>query len=400
MIDIFISKLMFFFIGMGIFLGLSACSDSGVDAPVGDVSVSTRYFIVPNVNRTRDSIDVRINKGIGARLSPGGRYSLFAKVDSLDVEPFLFVDGITCCEDGCLGIREEYGLRFDFSCEMLQPTRVALSLKNRNGDVLNNSFYHVRLDGVGVYSSELSLNVIVAGAFDSTADGESIDVLARNIGTSIQDLFEVRVDTVYVSYANEHPIVGHLYPKNNPLFIQSLSDVDDLRNLWGNLKRDNAFDIVLVDGFRDNSGGQSISFFYQTDLDMDVIAVGFRDMNGALVKSQQIQHIAAHEFGHVVGLVHTTLTLDELQDWADFSLFDDGLDDSPSCQDKIDKNKLVLKEQGLMKRSYDFDGTDFYQLILDPCPDYSNIMYYTGSGRESSPMQRAIVKKNLTLIPH
>ena len=322
----------------------------------------------------------------------------------------LFVDSIECCEEGCSGKHEGDSLRFDFSCVLDRPAYAILSLKDKNGDYLTNSFHRVRLDGIGIYPDHLSLNVIVAGAFDSTVDGEIVDTLAKKIGQSIQEIFEVHVDTVYVSYANEHPKVGHLYPKDSVVFVQSLDDVNNLSYPWNNYKKDCSFDIVLVDKFLGGSRvGQAKAFFTQLNLYMAVIAVAFRNPFDSLQNSSVIQQIAAHEFGHVLGLDHTTLTWYDVQD-GDYSRLEDGLEDTPYCQYLMDRNKERIKSLKKENAFFYDDVIKYFSSLPDDigsdvaqksvCPDYLNIMYGVGIGRESSPMQRAIVKKNLTLIPH
>ena len=396
-----------------------ACTESSVDVEdeVKETipTIEGNFSLTPNVGGLRESVDVHINTGIWAKLSPGGRYSLYAKTDSLEVESFLFVDGVKCCEGGCRGVRDGDSLRYDFSCKVDEPTRVVLSLKNKNGKVLSNSFHHVRLDGEGIYSDHLSLNLIVAGAFDSTADGVIIDILSGKIGLSVQKIFDAWVDTVYVSYAKDHPIVGSLYLNNSVLYDAVIDDFNDLRDSWYESGRNTAFNIVLVDGVRGDLGGIG-RFYFDTDLaKKDVLLVSFRNSDRMLVDSKIIQMVVAHELGHVLGVVHTTLTKDDLLMEGDYSLYEDGLVDTPYCQDIVDENKEILKFQALKKQQYR-DVLALYQVkqnkpeVVDSvyeriCPDVLNIMYpyYECSfqnDRVASPMQRAIVKKNLTLIPH
>lgn len=367
-----------------------------------------KFYLLSNVGRVSDSIDANISLGVGARLSPGGHYSFFVKTDLRVGDPVLFIDGARCCDGGCRGVCEGDSLRFDFSCNLYRPTYVTLLLKNE--DVLQSSFHHVRLDGSGTYPDHLSLNVIVAGAFDSTADGETIDTLAKKIGQSIQEIFEVHVDTVYVSYANEHPKVGHLYPMDSVVFVQSLDDVNNLSYPWNNYKKDSSFDIVLIDKFLGGSHiGQAKMFFTQLNVYMAVIAVAFRNPFDSLQNSNVIQQIVAHEFGHVLGLDHTTLTWNDVQN-GDYSRLEDGLEDTPYCQYLMDRNKERIKSLKKENAFFYDDVIKYFSSLPDDlgsdealksvCPDYLNIMYGVGSGRESSPMQRAIVKKNLTLIPH
>lgn len=361
-----------FFLIMALLL---ACTESGVGEDVRDdiqFSYNAKFFLTPNVGGVRESIDVNIKNGVGVRLSPGGRYSLYAKTDSLDVEALLFIDGAKCCIGGCKGIRKSDSLQFDFLCNVDEPTLVTLSLENENEEILKTSFHQVRLNGEGVYSDHLSLNLIVAGALGGSSDRETIDALAKNIGQSVQEIFEIKVDTVYVSYANEHPKVGYLYSKNSALFIQSLEDVFDLSESWNDSEKDNAFDIVLVqDFFNSSTMGQSRPFFMPVSFGVSLVVVSFRNI-------KNVQRTIVHELGHVLGLEHTTLTKNDLLRSGDYSLLDDGLDDTPFCQHIIIENN---------------HDTEY-------C--FANIMfpYSSMGGCESSPMQRAIVKKNLTLIPH
>ena len=383
---------------------LGACTESSVDEDVGDdvqFSYDAKFFLTPNLGGIRESIDVNIKNGVGVRLSPGGRYSLYAKIDSIDVEPLLFIDGAKCCDCGCRGIHEGNHLQFDFFCNVDKPTLVTLSLKSENEEILETSFHHVRLDGEGVYSDHLSLNLIVVGALGGFSDGETIDTLAKNIGQFVQEIFEVKVDTVYVSFANEHPKVGYLYPKDSALFIQSHEDVFDLSEPWNVPEKDNAFDIVLVkDFFNGSTTGQSRPFFMPVSFGVSLVVVSFRNI-------KNVQKTVAHELGHVLGLEHTTLTKNDLLRSGDYSLLDDGLDDTPNCQYIMDN--LLMKQGRILFYSFrNQEGirneTNFDTLNDDYDAKYclANIMFPYGNmgGRESSPMQRTIVKKNLTLIPH
>ena len=94
----------------------------------------------------------------------------------------------------------------------------------------------------------------------------------------------------------------------------------------------------------------------------------------------------------------------------DYSRLEDGLEDTPYCQYLMDRNKERIKSLKKENAFFYDDVIKYFSSLPDDlgsdealksvCPDYLNIMYGVGSGRESSPMQRAIVKKNLTLIPH
>ena len=291
-----------------------------------------------------------------------------------------------------------------------------LHLKDVGGNFLDYSFYNVSLVGVGDYSDHLSLNLIVAGAFDSTADGKSVDSLARAIGQSIHNYFDIQVDTVYISYAYEHPSVGYMFTKDSVMYVGSSRIIDSLSEPWGESGKDGAFDIVLVDYIDSVRAGYAYRFFYQSSLNLDVSVVAFRGSDGLARGSKTIQNVSVHEIGHVLGLSHTTLTMKELLAWGDYSVYEDGLEDTPYCQKYVDKYKDSLKLKGLGKRCFDIEDpldwalldstykTDSLVVLWTGCPDYFNIMYPYEGGEydylESSPMQREIFKKNLTLIPH
>lgn len=398
------------------FYGLNACTEYGVENHDEDQSFKGYFILYPNAHQLSDSLDERITReGVRTRLSPGGHYSLFAKIDSIDVEPVLFVDSIKCCEGGCSGKHEGDDFRFDFSCMLNEPSYAILSLKDQNHNNLKATISRVLLDGEGVYSDHLSLNFIVAGAFDSTADGESIDSLAKGIAQYIQDIYNIQIDTSYISYAYEHPSVGYMFSKNPTLFVDSLYVVNSLREPWGDLEKDNAFDIVLVDRVDSTVVGYAYNYFFQGALNLEVSVVSFRGLDGSLYNSQTIKNTSAHELGHVLGLNHTTLTMKDFLDWGDYSIYEDGLDDTPYCPKYTNLYQDSLKRRGLMKMYSDDDRYSYmeYQNVekkwdtlyvpLSECLDYFNIMYPVmgvNGIRESSPMQRAIVKKNLTLIPH
>ena len=401
----------------GLLGGLSACTEYGVENHDGENSTKGYFILYPNTHQLSDSIDERISKeGVRTRLSPGGHYSLFAKIDSLDVVPILFISGAKCCENGCLGINEGDNFKFDFSCLLDEPSYAILSLKDQNHNTLKASVSHVRLDGEGIYSDYLSLNIVVAGAFDSTADGQFIDSLANGIGQRLQQIYDVHVDTVYISYAINHPSAGRMFAKDSFLFVGSSYVVNLLREPWNDSEKDKAFDVVLVDRVNRDVVGYAYNFFFQESLNLEVSVVSFRRLDGIPYFSQTIQNISVHELGHVLGLNHTTLTMKDFLDWGDYSIFEDGLEDTPYCQEKSDQYREELEKSVLKKSSLNNDIFSYMAFpkvmnkldtltVLSPdCSDYFNIMSPWGIFEkvvyESSPMQRAIVKKNLTLIPH
>ncbi|MBO4783947.1 MAG: hypothetical protein J5521_04320, partial [Lachnospiraceae bacterium] len=324
--------------------------------------------------------------------------------------PLLFIDGVKCCENGCRGTRNGDSLQFSFSCKLDEPMQAILSLKDLNGDFIKSPFQNVLLEGMGVYSDHLSLNLIVAGSFDSTADGKTIDSLAQRTGRSLQAIYDVQVDSIYISYAEKHPLVGNLYKKKSFLIVDGISDVDNLSEPWNDPGKDNAFDVVLVNGFTDASmEGCAKTFFWQGFSKMNVVIVSLNDGDGSPRRAKGIQNTIIHEMGHFFGLSHTTLTLSDILMWKDYSVVEDGLEDTPYCKEMVENDIKELKSRGLIEPGYSIAFLNDDDVL--GCPDEFNIMYsyadetsYWGARadvyRESSPMQRAIVKKNLTLIPH
>lgn len=252
-------------------------------------------------------------------------------------------------------------------------------------------------DGTG-YPQEFDINLIVAGKYMGTSDSVSVDVLAQRILDRLNLALNpagIKVRKVHVLYAQDHPYVGSRFPVSEEVIHDAEKEnrhvsIDSLSKWPGH---EGEFSFVL--GYYINYYGSSvsglspvpgrISYFTQhiscaKPVIMDEtpncptqISLATHSKDGERnFSSREITSAALHEFGHFVGLQHTS-------QWGIFgaSPYDD-IDDTPECADA-------------------FPG-------VKDCGDYGYIMYpYNTMAYENvtfTPQQMEVVRRYLSSNPH
>ena len=119
--------------------------------------------------------------------------------------------------------------------------------------------------------------------------------------------------------------------------------------------------------------------------------------------------------GHFFGLRHTTATESDLMGTEDYSVYEDGFEDTPNCAGSGVVNAKIFgtastdivpvtgsypPSRGLYRVQFTADGVGRAET---KCPDADNIMYpivENVTEWKLSAQQLAFLRKNLMLIPH
>lgn len=436
-----------FFVVLGIVL-LAACSEESdpdvVLYPDGD----GRFMLYPNEGLTSDSVDANLVHGVLMRVHPKANYELSFEVDSTADEPQLQLFRLWQNErtgDSKYGLSQVRVLEpkivgnhyvFSFNCEengvSLWMTSLAVG-----SDFYSGHTRHTKLVGEGGFSDHLALNLIQVGDYDALAVGVLLDSLASEILQTFRRYYKsVNIDTIYIRYAHEHPTVGKNYPADEPWVAGRSSDDIYLTELggWPEKALNNALDLVLVHRIA-KDGVTGISGLFSANLgggegSTVVIATHFGESYFEKANSSSdIAMTAVHEAGHFFGLRHTTATESDLMGTEDYSVYEDGFEDTPNCAGSGVVNAKIfgdastdivpatgeflpsrrmntplrgknLPSRGLYRVQFTADG---FGRAETKCPDVDNIMYpivENVTEWKLSAQQLAFLRKNLMLIPH
>ncbi len=390
----------------------------------GDIT----YGLYPNDAAKNDSVSAHLARGISLIVHPKATYELSFDVDPAYDAPTMQLFRLIFDEGGSrfrskkvrtLEPQVKAGRYvYSFTCEenAIAEWAATLSLED---DYFPGKTRNVRFTGEGAYSDHLSINLIVVGNVDSELDGFTLKDLASQMQKAFRrDYSSIMVDTLYVSYAHEHPTLGAKFPADEPWIAGYSSEDMMLSELGGWPGRENALDIVLVHsidatqvlGYSDLFSGK-LGGGKGSTVVLGAYARSPYDEEVSL-SMDEIVETALHESGHFLGLRHTTTTKADIQhivgdyDLGDYSNVEDGLDDTPYCE-KLQRSGLMQKMKKDVNDRHLFYRTALVERAasfrLTDCPDATNYMFpsiVNGVSLSFSKKQLAVLRANLMIIPH
>ena len=358
---------------------------------------------------------------------PDGLYTLSFEVDSAYEAPKMQLFRIYSNQNGGSGISKVETVKpqvvggryvFTFVCEENEKSLWALTLVENN-DYYRGKTRNVKFEGSGKYSNHLSLNLIPVGLIDPIEGVDGFDDLSRLLVQAFRKSYtSFVIDTVYVNYAENHPTLGSKYSPDRYWRAESPSKGTSLSELgnWPAKGVTEALDIVLVHRI-DELNVLGFAGLFAANLvggDESTVIVGSHVLTTTgerALSAEEIVKVAVHETGHFFGLRHTTSTWEDLENYHDLSVLEDGFEDTPYCPDLLTSG---LYKKGEGKASVDYRMPYYGAKMMDSraygvafnesdCPDAHLFMFPVSSEKtmtEFSKQQLKVLKQNLTLIPH
>ena len=416
---------LFFLVAIQFFAGCA--EDDSEDFTLYPNNKYLVHKIFPNDYAKNDSASANLVHGIKLFVHPKATYQLSFDIDPNFEAPTLQLFRLFESKDKTTlqaskvrtlePVIENGRYVYSFLCEENTSATWATSL------VLDEDYYpgrvtNIRFTGDGAYSDHFSINMILVGNIEQEIEGYTINDLASSLLQEFRKHYSsVTIDTIYINRAEKHPIWGSKYPSNEPWLAGYSSDDYFLSELGGWPGLENALDIVFVH-YINQEGVLGYSNLFSGNLGKGVgstvvLATHVKAPYGEeAVSLKDIVETTLHETGHFFGLRHTTSTMNDFLSSQDYSIIEDGLEDTPFCE--------ALLRSGLMKRpsvNYSLSTLPVMpghgyrrtwwkseeQDLLSSCPDSRNFMF-PATQEESfegfSEQQLEVIRKNLMLFPH
>lgn len=411
-----------FIASFGIFCLIScSATDSGNSDSSDLLPQDISYLLYANDPAAHDSVAAHLATGALMPVEPGGSYELSFDADPDRDPPKLLL----------------YRLKYDSSNWYILNRTRKISAQDSAGRwiyrfdcrensnafwspvlVEGNSYYsgkveNLSLTGEGSNALSFSLNLVTVGSYGGTSDSVSLDSLAKILLEEFRSAFSVAgisIDTIYVHSAAERTDLETSYPADKPWRAGYSSSDFFLWDLGGWPETEgepgiyNALDLLLVHRIEENAV-LGYSTLYGGALGGGIgstIVLGTHYLGNGREYSQassEIAQTATHEAGHFFGLRHTTSTISDLEAYGDYSIVEDGIDDTPFC------GRVILAKTSLAKIG-GAPGEIIPRIALfksSSCPDEDNPMFPT-NGSESvgtfTEGQGELLRKNLKLYDH
>ena len=411
---LFYATLFAFLTGCGLF------SSDGDGEALALYPTTAKFVLYGNDFVPNDSAAAYLPAGTLLAVHPNALYTLSFDADSGRKPPklnlFRVVDSYVGSRTRQLSAEESNGRwYYRFLCEENNSGYWATTLEE-NGDYYKGTVRNVRYEAEGAYSSHFSVNLVVAGQYGGTADSVSLDSLSKLLLAGFRRYFSsegIAVDTLFLHYASERNDVKNSYPDDEPwLAGKSSSDVfvTELGG-WPNSPEEpevyNALDLVLVHRI-EIAGVLGYSILFAGNFgggQGSTVVVGTHYMLDSRTEYSQtaseIVNTAIHECAHFLGLRHTTATKSDQAALGDYSIWEDGIADTPHCGQVLNmkmasgesENPVSLLPNVLPKLFFKNAAT---------CPDASNPMFPAASVNTGTFTQGQLssLAKMIPVYPH